>query len=637
MAFIDKDDIHALYVESKDEAKIWREHYPEYERLADNDLIEDLDDNLPEVNDGSLAAALFKLPKRIVSSDLSGRAKALDADDAWITELANMQIEDEIIPNANSQAPFHRKWKDAVRKSAIYGGQPIVTLFVENGSYVGADFIIPYCQDVTLEAGKVSDYDSDIIFWDIYLSKKQLKDMIEQAKEETKNKDGYNKWNVKKLEEILKAKLQTDRDANQEAHTKQNKAVKKSGFRFYIAFQRGIDAPFYMYHCDSKEAVREWTNPDPTGDLPVHYLYCYQDMVNPYGIGIVKLAGGTQNVLDHMRRSDVLATDVGIDPPKQIQGNEEDVDEDSLVMAKGANWYVGNAKVERMELSNQVYQQLPERIAMYKTSLNQLIPVGDTSISSAAGDPNYSKTPAGVKFQAANLSIDDEDYKDNLYMTYGAVMKSLVNYQFANKQGTDLMKLNDEQRELLMKAGLEFPLDDEGQPTNELEVIWDEARATFDFEVIADQNKATADAERLEGLKAVADFIKDPALQQLIVSGQPLILGTKKIDPGELMAEIVNLATDNDKIVQDVTPEEMEMQAEDQALMEQQAAEEEAAAAEQEQMGQLQAIMEQYNVDEATAQAMIAASEAGFDEQEILEAAARNSAPQPMMEEPAYV
>ena len=175
MAFFDKSELKDLYVQAKEEAREWKENYDEYERLADNGLLDALDEGLPEVNDGSLAAALFKLPKRIVNSDLTGRAKALDADDAWITELANIYWENKIVPNANKQAPFHRKWKDAVRKSAIYGGQPIITLFSENGDYEGSDIIIPQAQDVSLEPGKVSDTDSDVIFWDVYYTKKQVR------------------------------------------------------------------------------------------------------------------------------------------------------------------------------------------------------------------------------------------------------------------------------------------------------------------------------------------------------------------------------------------------------------------------------------------------------------------------------
>src|SRR6185369_1273749 len=131
MAFLDKTDLKNLYSTSKSEARIWREDYSSYERLADNGLMDGLDPNLPEVNDGSLAAALFKLPKRIVNSKLSGTVKAIDRDEAWVAELANLIWQKDIIPNANTQAPFIRKWKDSVRKAGIYGSVPLITLFIE--------------------------------------------------------------------------------------------------------------------------------------------------------------------------------------------------------------------------------------------------------------------------------------------------------------------------------------------------------------------------------------------------------------------------------------------------------------------------------------------------------------------------
>lgn len=640
MAFFDKKDIPDLYTQSKDEGLIWREDYHEFERLADNDLLPDLDQNLPEVNDGSLAASLFKLPKRIVSSKLTGRVKALDADEAWITELANMQWENEIIPNANSQAPYHRKWKDAVRKAAIYGGQPIITLFVENGNYTGSDIIIPQAQDVTLEAGKVSDYDSQIIFWDVYYSKQQLETIIEQAKKEGEQGDGYNKWNIPLLEEILNSKQEEDRPSNEDNNKKLDKGVKKNGYHFYIAFQRGVEAPFYMFSTSKKKCVREWSNPDPTGDVPVHYLYCYQDFVNPYGIGIVKLAGGTQNVLDYMRQSDVLATGLGLRPPKQIKGNADDVDLDSLVYAEDADWFVGNAEVERMELANGIYQELPNRISMYKTSLNQLIPTGDTSISASAGDPNYSKTPQGVKFQESNLSIDDEDFKDNLYMTYAAVAKSMINTHFANMQGKDIMKLSDEERDILAKAGIDFPVDSEGNPTNELEVIWDQARATFDFEVDPEQDKAQDDEKRLEGLIRVAEMVQQNANIPAYIEQSG-----KRLNVGELFSEIVSLTTDNKKIIEDIDPEDLaEQQAmqTDQMAMQSQQVDEQPLAEEspmpmepqedaaptgditpEEAAANVQGVMQKYGVDQETAAMMLEADRQGFEPDEILAALQR--------------
>lgn len=520
--FLDEADLDELYKASKKEAQIWREDYPNYERLADNGLLEGLDDNLPEVNDGSLAAALFKLPKRIVSSKLAGYAKSIDRDEAWITELANLTWKNEIIPNANTQAPFHRKWKDAVRKSAIYGSVPIISMFVTRGEYTGADFIVAQPQDVTLEPGKVSDYDSDVIFWDIYYTKSQLKNMIAQAKRETKAKtdDGYNKWNIPALEKILKDNNKQQRSSiDSPRQDNINGAVKPSGFKFCIAFQRGVEAPFYMYSPDTKIVVREWTNPDPTGDVPVHFLYCYQDFINPYGIGIVKLAGGTQNVLDYMRQADVLATQIGINPPILVEGDADEIDEESFVYSKDALWFAGNAKVTRQEMSDGVYTQLPNRISMYKTSLQSLIPTGDTSISAGAGDPQMSKTPQGVKFQANNLSIDDEDYKDNLFITYEAVARSMINIHFANMEGKDIMRLSDDEKANLYKVDpVQFapfmtqpdPQTGEIPPsTNQLEVIWDTVRSKFNFEI----DPSTAiDSNDQDQAAAISDVLKSISL-----------------------------------------------------------------------------------------------------------------------------
>jgi len=180
-----------------------------------------------------------------------------------------------------------------------------------------------------------------------------------------------------------------------------------------------------------------------------------------------------------------------------------------------------------------------------------------------------------VKFQAASLSIDDEDFKDNLYITYAAVVKSMINTHFANMEGSDLMKLSDDEREVLMKGGLEFPVGPDGKPTNQLEIQWDKARATFDFEVDPEQDKTKDDQMKLEGLTKVAELVAtDPTLSQDLAS-----VG-KKLNKGELYAEIIKLTSDSDKIVTDIAPEDQQLgpdgQPIDPAQMAAQQAEEQA-------------------------------------------------------------
>lgn len=720
VAFLEGKEICEAYRLATDEADKWREDYPEFERLMNNGLLEDLDSDLPEVNDGSLAASLFKFAKRTIRKKMGGRVKLIEGDEQWLAELAQIQWKDTILPNAKSKASPRRKWKDIVRKAAGYGGQPIVTLFVQRGNYTGADFIAPYAPDVKLEAGKDSDEDSDIIFWDCYFSKLQLKNMLEDAKEEMEeakeNKaawkqrhadaklateeygqrkahhetmqaedssipdfdedepaafdedepEPYNIWDIAQLEEIIESGAVSDRPGNEEHSDKMANGVKTTGFHFYISWQRGVNSPFTM-HFNAKghdDPVREWSNPDPTGDVPCHYLYCYQDFINPYGIGIVKLAGGTQNVLDYFRKADVLATQLGLRRPKIVSGDTGQTDWDSMVMEEDATWEVGNAKVDFVDIADGVYDHLPERASMYQTSLQKVLPMGDTTIAGgSSGDPQVGRTPQALKMAAGNLSIDDDDFIENVDECYAAVARSMINTHFANMQGSDLMKLTGDQADILYKAGIEdlAPDPQTGKASRELEVWWDDVRANFDFEMETDDEKMADDATKLEGYKAATEFLSNPNTQTLIQqaqAGQPLILGTKKVDLGELIGSMLALTTDNDKIITDVTPDEM--QQEQQARDAQAAAMATAAAGAtgaaggeppvaddslpggdlnmdgeitpEEAAQNVQMVMQQYEVDEETAAGMLEAERQEWPIEEIISTFAPNYQAQETLE-----
>lgn len=630
-----ESELLQAYNQAKHEAREWKRDFTEFERLANNELLDDLDENLPETNDGSLAASLFKLPKRIVPNDLTGTPRALDRNDKWINEFAKIEWEKNIVPNANTQAPFQLKWKDAVRKAAIYGSVPLVTLLTEQRDGTTADFIVAYPQDVTLEPGKVSDYDSDVIYWDVYFTDTQIERLIEEYKAEEKlareeQRESQNTWKLDGLKALKDATAEVDRDSEDQPRTLDQKPVKKGGKKVVMCFKRGVGSTFTGYAPGINQIVREYDNPDPTGDIPVHYLYCYQDFINPYGIGIVKLAGGTQNVLDYMRQADVLATQIGIRPPILLSGDLSQTDLESFTYGQDLLWLAGNAQVARQELGNQVYQQLPNRISMYKTSLNQLIPTGDTSISAEAGDPSYSKTPAGVKFQQQSLSVDDEDFKDKLFITYSAVAKSMINTHFANKQGTDIMQLSETERERIFKSDPDmFPMFTEqvdpmtGEvipPSEELEVVWDEARATFDFEVDPEPEKVADEQQKIEGALKVLELVNaDPnIIPEMEMSG-------KRFNKGELLSELIGLLSDNDKIITDISPDEQQAAQEQmqQEQMMQPGMEQGQEEPQEEYPGQIeaetniQAVMEEYGVDEMTAVAMLEAERKGFSKEQI--------------------
>ena len=144
-------------------------------------------------------------------------------------------------------------------------------------------------------------------------------------------------------------------------------------------------------------------------------------------------------------------------------------------------------------------------------------------------------------------------------------------------------------------------------------------------------------------------MLADPAMLQIAQGGE-IIVGTKKIDPGELFSEIMSSLTENDKIVKDMSPEEIEQMEQQRMEQQRMMAEQEAAMMQQEQpmeqgmeqpldesqidpalleqLNNVEAIMAEYGVDESTAEAMLEAERQGFSPEEIQEGLMRNS-PQP--------
>ena len=184
MQFLEIDDLGSSYQLAQQTARKQWLKYDEFERLANNEVRTDLPANMPKVNDGSLAATIRKIPKRIMAKPMTGKIKAVDRDEDWVAKLASTILETRIIPNANTDAPFLSKWQTALKNACIYGSQPIYTFFTQHGTYTGADFSVPYVRNVYLEPGKISDLSSDYIFMDSYYTKLQAKRLVEKAKED---------------------------------------------------------------------------------------------------------------------------------------------------------------------------------------------------------------------------------------------------------------------------------------------------------------------------------------------------------------------------------------------------------------------------------------------------------------------
>lgn len=633
--YIEKDELQSTYAEAERVAKDWFKPFDEYERLAANKLSKNLAQNMPRVNDGSLAASLIETPMQVFPSMQPGKFTAKNKKQPWINELVNIIWKTKIVPGANTQASFFDKELIALYRSLKYGAQPRYNFYVNTDNYTGSDWSLPYIRNVKLEPGKFSVDDCDYIFLDVYFTKLQLKRIIQDNK---KNKD--SSWNTDNLQKLADMAM-TSKEMEEQNINERDKQVHSSGIKTTICFNRGIGAPFYMFskHLAPGECLREWVNPDPTGDLPLTMQYCYENLESPYGIGRIELAGPTQNVLDYMTQAHVLATQIGLQPPKKLTGAVDTANLNSMTFTPDALWQMGQADIELMQTTNSVYSQFPNNFGLYKTQLQTLQGRTDGSVSAESGNPTFSKTQAGVKMQQERTNSQDNYLRNKADSASAKMARKMMNVHLSKMEGADILDVVDEDKERLQKAGYfdDNPLTPEPS-LSEIPIIYEELKDVFDFEY--DPRPEADDDEKNRWLEMI-DIVSSnpniiPAVEQ---SGY-------KFNIGEAFKKVMNASgVENwDKVLTPIEEQDQQEQSDPQAQetqvkmqMEQQKHEMDMQSKQLDiegkqldlqqkavqpqvdaQQEELQVTMKEYGVDEQTAQLIMKARQQGFQEEEII-------------------
>lgn len=600
--YLTKEELNDSYYEASKTAKDWHKPFNEYERIAGNKLSKTLGKNMPRVNDGSLAASLLETPMQVYPVMQTGKFSVVDRDEQWLSEIANIIWRRRIVPKANTQASFFDKEQISIYRALRYGAQPRYNFFVSNETYTGSDWSLPYIRNVKLEPGKFSVDDCDYVFLDVFYTKLQLRKIIDQIEEDTKQAK-INKttpdtsWNVEALKQLVDAAL-TSKELDEKNQNEREKAINASGIKITACFQRGIGAPFYMFskHLPDGECVREWVNPDPTGDLPITMQYCYENLESPYGIGRIELAGPTQNVLDYMTQAHVLATQIGLQPPKKISGPTDQTNFDSLQFAPDALWQTGQANIDVVQTTSSVYTQFPDNFGLYKAQLQNLQGRTDGSVSAQSGDPNFSKTSAGVKMQESRTNAQD-NYLRNKADTAGAKMaEKMMNIHMAMMSGADLLEIAGDDLERLTKAGYFDDNEETPEPSSQdIPILYEELRGKFKFEFDprpeADQDEKNRWLELIDIATSNPNVL--PAIEQ---SGY-------RFNLGEAFKKVLGAsgADQWEKVLDEISPEEI-VPPQDQAQLN----------------DELSATMQQYGIGEDVATAVLAARQQGYSEEEIL-------------------
>jgi hypothetical protein len=543
-SWLDPEDYSRHYYDGQKQQRLFHLPFREFERLAANKLRSDLAANIPQVNDGSLAGIIRETPMRVLAQQMTGDFSVLSALDPttgemgepalWFKELINIIWNNKILPRANKQASPINKMQLSLYKSLIYGSIPIYDFLTYSGTELTSDFVILDPRDVYLEVGKSSDLDSDYIFVDTWYTPLQLKKIISKS-EGVETDGGKTTWDITALKKIYASHADQTKDYLQKNQAERNRPVMAQYFKFTTIYQRGLKAPFDTFYIGAGDGgqlgpvqlVRKRFNTDPLGDIPIHYLYAFQDLVNPYGTGQIEISGGTQNVLDYLTQLHVLANQIGLQPPIMVEGDRSMTDLDSMVYSPSQFWFTGTAKVDVMETSNNILAEFPKSYQLYKSQLTNMQQTSTIDIPATAGDPSNGKTPQAIQQNQNREGSHDNYYRKQVAQTYSRVFRHMMNDYLNNMTGDEMMQVAAEDAANLSRLDL-IPTDVNGEPdTKQVSIDWDKIHGAVDIKLDPDSSKDAQNKENIQELSSLMTVIQqNPYMIQYINStGYELNMG----------------------------------------------------------------------------------------------------------------
>jgi hypothetical protein len=513
--YLDKKEIVEAFHEDESEAFKFFEKYDEIERLTNNKPKDKLPEGMTGVTDGDLASALRKIPKEYMSQVFSGKVSLVDARDYedWVAEAAQLRWEKRIVPNANYDDYFFNKQLDWGFRASKYGSQPMFAFLRVTEDYAGADCALPYIRNVIIEKGKVSDLGSNRIYLVQSYDKYTLKRIVaaaeaEERKAKAEKRKSHNTWVIPKLKELIDNGSEEKKDQRQQNYTERQNNVVQSGYRIVHCFQRGSEAPFYSFAPslpENENIVKVDQNSNPTGDMPLMFMYTDIERENPYGLGLAELAGSNQNIQDAMTQLSVFNGFQLGNPAMDFKGNRNDpsFDANSIKNIPGKLRFIGqnNDISPAKNSASSFFSQFPNMMGFYKAQQQKMLGSRDGSVSSEAGDPNFSKTSAGVKENVRSNNVDGNFLTKRHAQAYSRLASTMLNIDFANMENEDVIEITEEEAVKLDRAGMEMDRDGDGNITSrDLLIEFNRMRAKYRFEVDENSSKEKTDADDAEEL-----------------------------------------------------------------------------------------------------------------------------------------
>lgn len=505
--YLEEDDLADALHDSEDYMREFYVPIPELQRITRGKPGK-IPKGKPRITDGTLAGIRRETPKQIIQQLPTGRVTIYQDED--MEDHANAVLTDIIVPNANSGGIPYAKAKRAIKSTIDVGSAWAYCFFNRTGTVLHADYKLKYFHDVLFEKGKVSEFDTNYMPMVEWLTEGDLKAIIWQEKQRKLTKTD---WDLKALQELLdKGPADKDQLSKDPAERKAN--ATNGYFKLVYFFQKGVGATFYVYAPTIKKTVRTWVTKDPRGIIPIHGLIPEDDDDNPLGEPLAAISAGKQNLLDFDMQMYQYGQALGYSPPTkkwgQTPASKIKLIPDNVIEMDG-NPATDDFKA--VDMANTATANFGNNYGLIKTQIqSEMGRRSDTSTSSTAGNPNFSKTSAGVQQSAQVTDISNNDLLVSYEQWQGRVWETCLNIHFAESQGNKQVQF---ERPTLSRMKLDK------QPT----INYDKDYGKISFCVTASTSKKLSDAEQVQNMSQADGLMTPQNAWQLAQIGWKLDIG----------------------------------------------------------------------------------------------------------------
>ncbi len=398
------------YSEDWEAHRNWIKEFDQWEAMLQSKVYDSVSRSIKsaQITDGYTTTLAKERADRVIAKLPEGTTEATGKADIGKAAFMDIIRQKWIYPNANAQHPFLEKLNMWQFYSSVYGYMPMFYDWnVSPTGYIGPDCWLWNPRNLIPQQGKTSIEEMDYVTALTWVSEKQLRDTLKQAK--ANKSSGWNEDALKMLIEFAKNdKGDQDQELDTQIARDRTPNDVRRGVKLATRYESGKDGRWCTFAPDHGcIQVRELPNPHKNGRIPFVIKYSQPLFDSFYGLGEFQRAKPLQFARDAVDNYYFTGIKNSLVPPLVANANG--------VLKHTLDYRPGGVILETLPNSVRTLDVQPAGLSTYQAAKSTLTgsllaQFGSQNAALPAADslnPSQGRTPAAI-----DLYSDKEATRD---------------------------------------------------------------------------------------------------------------------------------------------------------------------------------------------------------------------------------